>query len=186
MKTPAAVVSGGFGRAAALGCRVGSICWLGQVQADKPRWPRTHLAQTNRRGSGARNSGGVRGLWRSSRNLARLATGTCTRCAKFAFVSVLSSRTMLLYGSVRRRPCWAFRKAYHGPLASHLFAVQPRRKNALTCFEGPFGELLRATGPMAKANPFRFSTKYQASVGPHYRHRKAAAPAGPGRRPAQF
>jgi len=30
-----------------------------------------------------------------------------------------------------------------------------------TCFEGPFGEVLRATGPMAKANPFRFSTKYQ-------------------------
>ncbi|HOH41463.1 MAG TPA: RHS repeat-associated core domain-containing protein [Verrucomicrobiota bacterium] len=26
---------------------------------------------------------------------------------------------------------------------------------------GPFGELLRTTGPMAKANPFRFSTKYQ-------------------------
>jgi RHS repeat-associated protein len=26
---------------------------------------------------------------------------------------------------------------------------------------GPFGELLRATGPMAKANPFRFSTKCQ-------------------------
>ena len=26
---------------------------------------------------------------------------------------------------------------------------------------GPFGELLRATGPMTKANPFRFSTKYQ-------------------------
>jgi len=26
---------------------------------------------------------------------------------------------------------------------------------------GPFGELLRATGLMAKANPFRFSTKYQ-------------------------
>ena len=26
---------------------------------------------------------------------------------------------------------------------------------------GRFGELLRATGPMAKANPFRFSTKYQ-------------------------
>jgi RHS repeat-associated protein len=26
---------------------------------------------------------------------------------------------------------------------------------------GPFGELLRATGPVAKANPFRFSTKYQ-------------------------
>jgi len=26
---------------------------------------------------------------------------------------------------------------------------------------GPFGELVRATGPMAKANPFRFSTKFQ-------------------------
>jgi RHS repeat-associated protein len=26
---------------------------------------------------------------------------------------------------------------------------------------GPFGELLRATGTMARANPFRFSTKYQ-------------------------
>ena len=26
---------------------------------------------------------------------------------------------------------------------------------------GPFGEVVRATGPMAKVNPFRFSTKYQ-------------------------
>jgi len=26
---------------------------------------------------------------------------------------------------------------------------------------GPFGEVLRATGPMAKVNPFRFSTKFQ-------------------------
>lgn len=26
---------------------------------------------------------------------------------------------------------------------------------------GPFGEVIRATGPMAKANPMRFSTKYQ-------------------------
>ena len=26
--------------------------------------------------------------------------------------------------------------------------------------DGPFGELIRATGPMAKLNPFRFSTKY--------------------------
>jgi RHS repeat-associated protein len=30
-----------------------------------------------------------------------------------------------------------------------------------TCFEGPFGEVIRATGPVAKVNPFRFSTKYQ-------------------------
>ena len=26
---------------------------------------------------------------------------------------------------------------------------------------GPFGEVIRSTGPMAKANPIRFSTKYQ-------------------------
>jgi RHS repeat-associated protein len=26
---------------------------------------------------------------------------------------------------------------------------------------GPFGEVIRATGPMAKNNPLRFSTKYQ-------------------------
>ena len=25
---------------------------------------------------------------------------------------------------------------------------------------GPFGELIRATGPMAKVNPFMFSTKF--------------------------
>jgi len=34
--------------------------------------------------------------------------------------------------------------------------------NILAQYEyGPFGEVLRATGPLAKANPFRFSTKYQ-------------------------
>jgi RHS repeat-associated protein len=33
--------------------------------------------------------------------------------------------------------------------------------NCATYEYGPFGELLRATGPIAKANPFRFSTKYQ-------------------------
>jgi RHS repeat-associated protein len=43
--------------------------------------------------------------------------------------------------------------------------VRPRagsEERVLAQYEyGPFGELLRATGPMAKANPFRFSTKYQ-------------------------
>lgn len=34
-------------------------------------------------------------------------------------------------------------------------------EKALPTSENNFGELLRATGPMAKANPFRFSTKYQ-------------------------
>ncbi len=33
--------------------------------------------------------------------------------------------------------------------------------NCATYEYGPFGEVIRATGPMAKANPFRFSTKYQ-------------------------
>ena len=33
--------------------------------------------------------------------------------------------------------------------------------NCATYEYGPFGELLRATGPMAKANPIRWSTKYQ-------------------------
>ncbi len=32
---------------------------------------------------------------------------------------------------------------------------------AARCEYGPFGEIIRATGPMAKASPFRFSTKYQ-------------------------
>jgi RHS repeat-associated protein len=31
----------------------------------------------------------------------------------------------------------------------------------------PFGEVLRSTGPMAKANPFRFSTKYQDDESDH-------------------
>src|SRR5688572_15710465 len=29
-----------------------------------------------------------------------------------------------------------------------------------TCSLSPFGELIRSSGPMAQANPFRFSTKY--------------------------
>ena len=53
-----------------------------------------------------------------------------------------------------RKACRARFRSYH-PLNSLL----PAR--ARTCFEGPFGEVIRATGPMAKANPFRFSTKYQ-------------------------
>jgi len=54
-----------------------------------------------------------------------------------------------------------FRKACRSRLASHPLQVQSIPENSRTCFEGPFGEVIRATGPMAKANPFRFSTKYQ-------------------------
>jgi RHS repeat-associated protein len=54
-----------------------------------------------------------------------------------------------------------FRKARSARDRSQLPANWRLHKNPRTCFEGPFGELLRATGPMAKANPFRFSTQYQ-------------------------
>jgi RHS repeat-associated protein len=55
-----------------------------------------------------------------------------------------------------------FRKPCRGLFPSHPLAAQPHRKNARACYAyGPFGEVIRATGPMAKANPCRFSSKYQ-------------------------
>jgi RHS repeat-associated protein len=54
-----------------------------------------------------------------------------------------------------------FAKTHRLIPGSQLAASENFPKNSRTCFEGPFGELLRATGPMAKANQFRFSTKYQ-------------------------
>jgi RHS repeat-associated protein len=53
------------------------------------------------------------------------------------------------------------RKAFCSRSRSHLPPSQPIRKTPRTCLEAPFGEVVRATGPMARANPFRFSTKYQ-------------------------
>ena len=69
-------------------------------------------------------------------------------------------------GSTGRARCGGgsnrhLRKVCCSRSGSHRFQAQPLRKSSQTCFEGPFGEVLRATGPMAKANPFRFSTKYQ-------------------------
>ncbi len=55
----------------------------------------------------------------------------------------------------------AFRKTCSSRNRAYSPVVQPHRKSARTCFEGPFAEVLRVTGPMAKINPFRFSTKYQ-------------------------
>jgi len=45
---------------------------------------------------------------------------------------------------------------------------------------GPFGEVIRQTGPMAKANPFRFSTKYQDDESDllYYGHRYYKASTG--------
>jgi RHS repeat-associated protein len=53
------------------------------------------------------------------------------------------------------------RKACHCQSRWQVPRTQCPRRNPQTCFEGPFGELINATGPMAIANPFRFSTKYQ-------------------------
>jgi RHS repeat-associated protein len=61
----------------------------------------------------------------------------------------------------RRRIRSGFRKVRRSRFSLQLSERQRLSKNPRTCFEGPFGELLRATGPMAKANPFRFSAKYQ-------------------------
>jgi RHS repeat-associated protein len=54
-----------------------------------------------------------------------------------------------------------FRKACHSRFSAYSPAIQRHSPSARTCFEGPFAEVLRSTGPMANVNPFRFSTKYQ-------------------------
>ena len=59
-----------------------------------------------------------------------------------------------------RRVRSGFRRACRSRFRSHLPRIHSVPKNPRTCFEGPFGEVIRATGPMAKANPFRFSTKF--------------------------
>jgi len=67
-------------------------------------------------------------------------------------------------GALERKGCYhpsRFRKACRSRFPTHSPGAQKHPETARTCFEGPFGELLRATGPMAKANPFRWSTQYQ-------------------------
>ena len=58
-----------------------------------------------------------------------------------------------------RSPC--FRKTHHSQFHPHRPLASKLPAGARTCFEGPIGEVIRATGPMARVNPFRFSTKYQ-------------------------
>jgi RHS repeat-associated protein len=55
----------------------------------------------------------------------------------------------------------AFRKTCFSKKRAHLSGNTPLRGNPRTTHLGPFGEVFRAIGPMARANPFRFSTKYQ-------------------------
>src|ERR1700734_3770224 len=54
----------------------------------------------------------------------------------------------------------AFRKTCFSKKRAHLSGNTPLRAKSRTTHLGPFGELIRQSGPMAKLNPFRFSTKY--------------------------
>ena len=80
---------------------------------------------------------------------------------KRAIPSKRNSGVIIRSGRRNIRQPVGFRKARRAGFHSHPPQIQPLPETARTCFEGPFGEVLRATGPMAKVNPFRFSTKYQ-------------------------
>lgn len=63
--------------------------------------------------------------------------------------------------------------SYHGASTTNCFAAYDGNGNLMALINvndgtmvanyeyGPFGEVIRASGPMAKVNPFRFSTKYE-------------------------
>jgi RHS repeat-associated protein len=63
--------------------------------------------------------------------------------------------------------------SYHGTATTNCFPAYDGNGNVAALVNaadgtlvanyeyGPFGEVIRQTGPMAKVNPFRFSTKYQ-------------------------
>jgi len=72
-----------------------------------------------------------------------------------------SEKLIVVASSVCHRSAGRSRK--HRRCHSLAQAIPPKSPvhRPRTCSEGPFGELLRATGPLARANPLRFSTKYQ-------------------------
>ena len=55
----------------------------------------------------------------------------------------------------------AFRKSVCSAKRAHWPTNRPLPAKSRTTTLGPFGEVIRSTGPMGKANPFRFSAKYQ-------------------------
>ena len=71
--------------------------------------------------------------------------------------------------AVKLRTCFGtnrrFRPGFRNTCNSRFRSQAPRSQRVpqtpRTCFEGPFGEVIRAPGPIATANPFRVSTKYQ-------------------------
>ncbi len=70
-------------------------------------------------------------------------------------------RTSVAFRRRKMRSIAVLRKACRSRFRLQPIQVQDPLENSRTCFEGPFGEVLRATGPMARMNPFRWSTKYQ-------------------------
>jgi len=72
-------------------------------------------------------------------------------------------RSQQAISASRRRRCFwigVFRKACTSRIRRHLLRGQPHLQTSRTCFEGPFGEVIRVSGSKAGQNPFLFSTKF--------------------------
>ena len=82
-----------------------------------------------------------------------------------------------------------FRKTALCGKRSYWPANRPCSAKWRTTNLGPFGEVIRATGPMAKANPIRFSTKFQDDESDMlyygYRYYKASTGAWPNEDPLE-
>jgi len=121
---------------------------------------RTRFARRKTRSGGRVKSFFSGVLGRRSSNFAPFLEGTNILSTWGVSVACICSRSAM--GFVRQSALPnRFRKASCSRFYSQPPATQRFGKSSRTCFEGPFGEVIRATGPMAKANPFRFSTKYQ-------------------------
>ncbi len=144
--------------------RPGSIAsWTvstpGSLWTDEPRTPRTHLAFSKPLGSDPGKPLHRPPLRGQLRHLAPFSGEQYVQSTKRPrHINVIWNRNSFFPPSGLNA---SFRKACRSHCPVHPSGVQRHRKKPRTCCEGPFGELLRATGPMAKANPFRFSTKYQ-------------------------
>ena len=82
-----------------------------------------------------------------------------------------------------RRPSHSgddFRKTACSVTRAYWPVNRPLPAKSRTTNLGPFGEVIRATGPMAKVNPLRFSTKYQDDESDllYYGYRHYKSPTG--------
>jgi RHS repeat-associated protein len=124
----------------------------------EPRIPRTSLAPSKTRGSKRSKPLLQKPLQTREGHLAHFWGEQYVQSTKMQCV-VLIDRNRKAFPN--GHPDAYFRKACRSRFSSHSPAIQSHRKNGRTCIEGPFGEILRATGQMATANPFRFSTKFR-------------------------